>query len=115
MKDLKTRILDRFQLTHIEREIEGMKVFIKQLSDAETEAYQFARINPKTGEVDFSKVKGARSELVAMCLCNEDGSPVFKNGKEVGTSLPSEFVNAAYSVCAETNNMSGDADDAKKD
>ena len=115
MSSLKERLLDRFQLTHSKKEIEGVTVFVKQLSAAEAEAYQFARINPKTGELDYSKVKGARADLVATCLCEEDGSRMFKNGGEAGTKLPSSFVEAAYKVCAEFNGMGADIEDAGKD
>jgi hypothetical protein len=105
MSNLKTRLLDRFQLACSEKEIEGEKVFIRQLSDAEAEHYQFARINHKTGEVDFAKVEGAQAELVALCFCEEDGKRMFKSGKEVGDTLPSAFVKAAYKVCSEFNGM----------
>ena len=115
MSNLKDHLLDRFKLTHVEKEVEGEKVFVRQLSNAQTEAYQFARINPKTGDVDFSKVKGARAELVAICLCEEDGKAMFKSGKEASDSLPSTFINAAYLVCAETNDMSGEVEEAGKD
>ena len=53
MSNLKSRLLDRFQLGFAEKIIEGEKVFVRQLSDAEAEHYQFARIDHKTGEVDF--------------------------------------------------------------
>jgi hypothetical protein len=116
MSNLKSRLLDRFPLIHTEKEVEGEKVFVKTLSDAQMEKYQFSRINHKTGEVDFSKVEGAQSELVALCLCEEDGKPMFKNGKEVGDTLPPEFVKAAYIVCSTHNGMAqGVEEDAGKD
>ena len=115
MSNLKSRLLDRFQLTHSEKEVEGEKVFVKQLSAAEAEAYQFARMNPKTGEVDFSKVKGARADLVAVCLCESDGKLMFKNGDEVGKTMPTSFVEAAYRVCADFNGMGADDEEAGKD
>jgi hypothetical protein len=116
MSNLKSRLLDRFPLTFSEKEVEGEKVFVKNLSDAQMEKYQFSRINHKTGEVDFSKVEGAQSELVALCLCEEDGALMFKNGKEVGATLPPEFVKAAYAVCSEHNGMMKDTEeDAGKD
>jgi hypothetical protein len=105
MSNLKTRLLNRFPLTHVEKEVEGEKVFVRTLSDAVMEAYQFSRINHKTGEVDFSKVEGAQAELVYLCLCEEDGKSMFKSGTEVGTILPPEFVKAAYVVCSTHNGM----------
>ena len=105
MSTVKTRLLDRFKLGFSESLIEGEKVFLKQLSDAEVERYQFARIDRKTGEMDFSKVEGAQAELVALCLCEEDGKRPFKNGKEVADTFPSVFVKAAYKVCSEFNGM----------
>ena len=105
MSNLKSRLLDRFQLGFAEKIIEGEKVFVRQLSDAEAEHYQFARIDHKTGEVDFSKVEGAQADLVALCFCEEDGKRMFKNGKEVGDTLPSAFVKAAYKVCSEFSGM----------
>ena len=115
MSNLKARLLDRFQLTHSEMEVEGEKVFVKQLSAAEAEAYQFARMDPKTGEVDFAKVKGARADLVAVCLCEADGKLMFKSGDEVGESLPASFVEAAYNLCAEFNGMGAETEEAGKD
>jgi hypothetical protein len=116
MSNLKDRLLDRFPLTFSEKEVMGEKVFVKTLSDAQTETYQFCRINHKTGEVDFSKVEGAQSDLVALCLCEEDGKLMFKSGKEVGSTLPPEFVKAAYKVCSEHNGMSvAIPDEAGKD
>ena len=109
MSNIKTRLLDRFPLLTTEKEVGGEKVFIKSLSAAQTESYQFSRINHKTGEVDFSKVEGAQADLVALCLCEEDGKPVFKNGKEVGDLLPPDFVKEAYAICSEQNGMSPEA------
>ena len=109
MSNLKSRLLDRFPLVTVEKEVGGEKVFIKALSAAQTEKYQFSRINHKTGEVDFSKVEGAQSDLIALCLCDEEGKPVFKNGKEVGDSLPPDFVKEAYAACSEHNGMTQDA------
>lgn len=114
MSNLKSRLLDRFQLKVTEGEVEGEKVFIKTLSDAESEAYQFSRINIKTGEVDFTKIEGAHADLVALCLCEEDGTPMFKNGKEVATTLPSVFVKAAYKVCSELNHIGVAPEEAGK-
>lgn len=115
MSNLKTRLLERFELTHVEMEVEGEKVFVKQLSAAEAEAYQFERMDPKTGKADFSKLKGARAELVAACLCESDGKLMFKNDAEVGENLPSSFVEAAYKVCADFNGMGVEEEDAGKD
>jgi hypothetical protein len=116
MSTLKSRLLDRFPLGHSEKEVEGEKVFVKTLSDSQMETYQFKRINHKTGEVDFSKVEGAQSELVAMCLCEEDGKAMFKNGKDLGAVMPPEFVKAAYIVCSEHNGMvHGVEEEAGKD
>ena len=95
MSNLKSRLLDRFPLLTVEKEVGGEKVFIKALSAAQTENYQFSRINHKTGEVDFSKVEGAQADLIALCLCEEDGKAIFKTGKEVGDSMPPEFVKEA--------------------
>jgi hypothetical protein len=111
MSNLKSRLLDRFPLAHSEKEVDGEKVFVKTLSNAQMENYQFKRIDHKTGSVDFSKVEGAQDELVALCLCEEDGALMFKNGKEVGTTLPPEFVKAAYIVCSEHNGMAKDAEE----
>ena len=116
MSNLKSRLLDRFKLGFSEKEIEGEKVFVRQLSDAEVERYQFSRIDHKTGEMDFSKVEGAQAELVALCCCEEDGKRMFKNGKEVADALPSTFVKAAYKVCSEFNGMGAAAvEEAGKD
>jgi hypothetical protein len=111
MSNLKDRLLDRFPLTFSEKDVMGEKVFVKTLSDAQTETYQFCRIDHKTGEVDFSKVEGAQSDLVALCLCEEDGKVMFKNGKEVGDTLPPEFVKAAYIVCSTHNGMAQGVDE----
>jgi len=105
MSTLKVNLLKRFQLTHIEEEVLGERVFIKQLSASEAEGYQLERMNPKTGEVDFSKFGGARADLVALCFCEEDGLLMFKNGTEAGGSLPTSFIDAAYKVCAAVNGM----------
>ena len=115
MSNIKKRLLDRFPLQTVEKEVGGVKVFIKSLSAAQTENYQFSRINHKTGEVDFALVEGAQADLIALCLCEEDGKPVFKNGNEVG-GLPSEFVKEAYALCSEHNGMAPDAvEEAGKD
>ena len=105
MSNLKSRLLDRFPLSVSEKQLGGEKVFIKALSAAQTEHYQFSRINHKTGEVDYSKVEGAQADLIALCLCDETGTPVFKNGKEVGDTLPGAFVKEAYAMCSEHNGL----------
>jgi len=114
MSDLKKRLLSKFELKHVEREVKGEQVFVRQLSATEAESYQFDRIDPLTGEVDFERVKGARAELVAACLCDEDGNLQF-TAEEVGDNFPATFVDAAYTVCAEENGMRGeDVEDAAK-
>jgi len=113
MSDLKERLLSKFELKHVEREVEGEVVYIKQLSAAEAESYQFDRIDPHTGEVDFERVRGCRAELVAACLCDEDGNLQFTDD-EVGDNFPATFVDAAYTVCAEVNGMRGELEDAEK-
>ena len=113
MSNLKSRLLDRFQLAHAEKEVLGEKVFVKGLSDAQSETYQFSRINHKTGELDFSKVEGAQAELAAMCLCEEDGKLMFKTGKELANAFGATFVKEAYKVCAEYNDMSQGEDEGK--
>jgi hypothetical protein len=111
MSTLKSQLLTRFPLTHSKEMVDGEKVFVKTLSNAQMESYQFKRIDHKTGTVDFSKVEGAQDELVALCLCEDDGSLMFKNGKEVGTTMPPEFVKAAYVVCSEHNGMAQDVEE----
>ena len=115
MSNLKDRLLTQFQLAHQEAEIEGAVVFIKQLSNAQVETYQFRRINMKTGEADYAKIQGAKAELVAMCLCDEDGVLVFKTGKELGEALPKTFVDAAHEKCMDVNSMNIDIEEAGKD
>jgi len=90
--------------------VEGEKVWVKQLSDAAMETYQFSRMDLKTFELDGSKVKGAQAELVAMCLCEEDGTKCFKNTKDAAENLPSTFIKAAYKVCSELNGMAAEKD-----
>ena len=107
---IRENLLSQFALGHVEREVLGHQVYVKQLTAAQVEDYQFQRINADSGSVDYNKVKGARSDLVAMCLCNEDGEVLFKSGKVVGESFPSHFVEAAFAVCSEVNGMGG-ADD----
>jgi len=109
-------LLSQFALTHVESDILGQKVWVKQLTAAQAEDYQFRRINIESGSVDYAKVRGARAELVAMCLCDEDGTLLFKTAKEVGDSFPSSFVEAAYAACSEVNGMGGkdDLEDARK-
>lgn len=113
----KEALLARFALGQVKSEVLGAEVHIKQLPAAKTEAYQFQLIDPKTGTVDYSKVRGARAELVAMCLCDEDGKLLFKKGAEVGNEFPATFVEAAYAICAEVNGLVGEdaLDEAKKD
>ena len=115
MKSVRERMLDRFQLAHVEREVEGEKVWIKMLSDAKLEAYQFSRMDLDTMEVEGSKVEGAQSELVALCLCEEDGKLVFKNQKEAADMLPSLAIRAIYKVCTDVNSMTADIEEAGKD
>ena len=110
---IKENLLNRFALTVEPHELEGEQVFVKQITAAQAEAYQFKRIG-SDGKVDYQKIKGARAELVAMCLCEEDGSPLFTE-KEVG-ALPSSFVEAAYALCSEVCALRGDveAEEAEK-
>ena len=105
---LREELLAQFTLGQIESEVLGKRVYVKQLSAAETETYQFKLINVKTATVDYSKAKGARADFVAMCLCEEDGKLLFKNGQEVGSNFPGVFVEAAYAVCAEVNGLVGE-------
>lgn len=113
----KEALLSQFALGQVKSEVLEAEVYIKQLPAAKTEAYQFQLIDPKTGTVDFSKVRGARANLVAMCLCDEDGKLLFKNGAEVGNGFPATFVEAAYAVCAEVNGLVGEesVEEAGKD
>lgn len=104
---IKENLLARFNVGIEEHDIEGVPVFVKQLTAAEAEDYQFKRIG-KDGKVDYAKLPGARAELVARCLCDEKGKPVFSQA-EVG-DLPSSFVEAAYALCSEVCGLRGDAD-----
>ncbi len=105
---MKANLLAQFELGQVKSDVLGTEIYIKQLPATKTEGYQFGLIDPKTGTVDFSKVRGARAELVAMCLCDEDGELLFKKGGEVGSQFPATFVEAAYAVCAEVNGLVGE-------
>jgi len=113
----KEALLAQFALGQVKSKVLDTDVYIKQLSAAETETYQFKLINIKTNTVDYSKVRGARAELVAMCLCEKDGTLLFKKGSEIDNQFPGVFVEAAYAVCADVNGLVGEEslDKAGKD
>lgn len=104
----KEDLLAQFTLGQVKSDVLGAEVYVKQLPAAKTESYQFGLIDSKTGTVDYAKVRGARAELVSMCLCEEDGTLLFKNKGEVGNQFPATFVEAAYAVCAEVNGLVGE-------
>lgn len=106
MSDLKHRILEKFGLGVVEREVLGEKVWIRKLPPAAVESHQFSRLDKKTKEVDYNKLPGMKAELVQMCLSDATGQLLFQSVKEVNDGeLGNPFVDACYEVCQEVNGM----------
>lgn len=105
MSELKQSLLKTFGMRCVEEEVSGQKVYIRKMSAAEVENFQFSRIDKKTMEPNRDKIQGMRAELVALCLCEADGQKLFDDAKEAGEQLDNQFIEDCYKVCAKVNAM----------
>jgi len=104
----KTKLLERFKCSIEKREWGGEPVYIRQLPACESEDWQFKMMG-KDGQIDMTKMKGIRSDLVARCLCDSGGKPLMTKD-DLDNNIPSPDLDDVFKLCRELNGMLEDSE-----
>lgn len=81
----------------------GLDLQFRHLSGLESDNLQLAVIDPETGKVAYSKLKGHRAKLIAACLVDEDGNPV-ATADDIA-QWDNDVINDLHNICRKINKM----------
>lgn len=83
-------------------DLEGEFVFVKHLSARERYAWEASAVNDEN-KVDKLLLADASINLVAMCVCDENGVPLFSSEEIAG--LDADLVSELREFCQEVNGL----------
>ena len=85
----------------------GVTLWFKRMSGMESDAAQVSTVNPDTGKVDVTRLKGYRARVVASCLVDEDGVQLYPGAEgieEVGT-WDNDILAELNDICRDLNKL----------
>lgn len=112
---LRQRIAQAIKLPREELWLEeiGEKVFVREMTGAEYDAYQTETLGRAGKDGKLKNVNGLRAKLIQMCLLDEDGAQVYdaKSIDEI-QSLPTTVIDKICEVASRINNLNNESDEA---
>lgn len=90
----------------------GGDVLIRVMSGAERDAYEAEIVGNRAGKDRRINLQNMRAKLVARCIVNEDGTPMFnwRDPADVGTlgDLDARGLDTVFKACQRINGLSDD-------